>query len=124
VGGALAVGGLALLRARRSAARHVRHIVLFRFKPGAPVEEISAAFDAVATDLSSLVCGYERGVQNSPEGLHNGGVALTHAFTLTFANEQDRDAYLPHPRHQHFVETYAKPHVESVCVFDYEVTVP
>eukprot|EP00933_Yihiella_yeosuensis_P036729 TRINITY_DN304_c2_g1_i1.p1 TRINITY_DN304_c2_g1~~TRINITY_DN304_c2_g1_i1.p1 ORF type:complete len:132 (+),score=16.17 TRINITY_DN304_c2_g1_i1:177-572(+) len=97
----------------------VRHVVLFKFKAGAPINDVVAAFDSLSTkQLSHLVLAYERGTQCSPEGL---GKDLTHAFALTFPNEAARDQYLPHPLHQKFVETWAKPYVEDVCVFDYNV---
>ena len=61
------------------------------------------------------------GPNNSPEGLTKG---LTHAFTLTFASSAARDAYLPHPVHAEFVETWVKPNITDVCVFDYEIAEP
>eukprot|EP00928_Gymnodinium_smaydae_P071652 TRINITY_DN55188_c0_g1_i1.p1 TRINITY_DN55188_c0_g1~~TRINITY_DN55188_c0_g1_i1.p1 ORF type:complete len:170 (+),score=25.74 TRINITY_DN55188_c0_g1_i1:61-510(+) len=101
-------------------AEKVRHVVMFRFKEGAPVAAIVAAFDELAVKLGNLriVADYERGTQCSPEGLHKD---LMHAFTLTFDNAALRNEYLPHPLHQAFVETWARPYVEDVCVFDYAI---
>ena len=79
----------------------VKHIVLFKFKPEASKEkvaEIIAAFNALPSK-SKEIKGYERGTNNSPEGLNKG---LTHAFILTFDNEKDRDTYLVHPAHKDF----------------------
>ena len=112
---------LTYLMSRKTRPIGLRHVVMFRFKPGAPVDDIVKAFDALGEELKHLLIGYERGVQSSPEGLHNGGADLTHAFTLTFPHAAARAEYLPHARHQHFVETFVKPHIESVCVFDYVI---
>jgi hypothetical protein len=51
----------------------------------------------------------------SPEGLNDG---FTHCFTLTFAQAEDRDAYLVHPAHQQFVATL-KPALAKSLVLDY-----
>lgn len=82
----------------------LRHVVLFAFKEQAGQE----AVDAVVADFGRLpaaipvIAGYEWGTNVSPEGLNQG---FTHCFTLTFASDADRDAYLVHPAHQRFVET-------------------
>ena len=79
-------------------AQVCRHVVLFKFKdstPVATVEAIEAAFSNLCRELTFVV-DFEWGRNNSPENLNNG---LTHCFLVTFANEQDRDRYLPHPAH-------------------------
>ena len=79
----------------------VQHIVLFKFKPettAEKVKEIVAAFEALPSQISQIK-GFKWGTNNSPENLIKG---LTHAFILTFDNEKDRDAYLPHPAHKAF----------------------
>ncbi|GAB2528718.1 Dabb family protein [Spirosoma aerophilum] len=79
----------------------VQHIVLFKFKPEttpAKVKEIVAAFEALPSKIKEIK-GFKWGTNNSPENLNKG---LTHAFILTFDNEKDRDAYLPHPAHKAF----------------------
>lgn len=79
----------------------VQHIVLFKFKPettAEKVKEIVAAFEALPSQISQIK-GFKWGTNNSPENLNKG---LTHAFILTFDNEKDRDAYLPHPAHKAF----------------------
>ena len=95
----------------------VRHVVMFSFKPNAPVIDIVNAFDALVVSLGeSVVQEYERGTQCSPEGLDKG---MTHVFTLTFASIEARDAYLPHPLHAAFVAKWVKPFVADVLVSDY-----
>ncbi len=79
----------------------VQHIVLFKFKPETTPEkvaEIVAAFEALPSKIKEIK-DFKWGTNNSPENLNKG---LTHAFILTFDNEKDRDAYLPHPAHKAF----------------------
>ena len=79
----------------------VRHIVVFKYKPGTPDEQIQQVTDAFRA-LQHLIPGiqsFEHGVNNSPEGKNHD---FTHVYTLTFEDIQARDAYLPHPEHQRF----------------------
>ena len=92
----------------------LRHVVLFGFKPDAPIDEIVARFRALR-DLVPSVLALEWGVDVSPEGL---GQGHSHAFTLTFGSEADRDVYLVHPHHKAFVE-WVGPSIEKALVVDY-----
>ena len=95
-----------------------RHVVLFKFKETLPeenVQEIETAFRDLCLRLP-FVIDFEWGRNSSPENLNNG---LTHCFLVTFANEQDRDIYLPHPAHVEFCKTYLDDNLENVCVVDY-----
>ena len=95
-----------------------RHVVLFKFKdqiPETTVHEIEAAFGALCRSLP-FVTGFEWGRNVSPEKLNNG---LTHCFLVTFANEHDRDLYLPHPAHVEFCENYLDGNLDQACVVDY-----
>lgn len=97
--------------------QELRHVVMFKFKDTSSPDDIrrvETAFRDLAKKLK-LVKDFEWGTNNSPEGLNQG---LTHCFLVTFANEKDRDAYLPHPDHQVFVEIL-KPHLDKVTVVDY-----
>ena len=88
----------------------LRHVVLFKFKPGTPpekVSEVEQAFGRLPEQIPQIV-GYEWGTNVSPEG-HDKG--YTHAFLVTFADAAGRDAYLPHPAHKEFVELIG-PHLE------------
>ncbi|MFC0251412.1 Dabb family protein [Massilia consociata] len=95
----------------------LRHVVLFSFKDDAPAD----AVNAVVSDFGKLpqeipgIAAYEWGTNVSPEGLNNG---FTHCFTLTFASDEDRDAYLVHPAHQRFVGTLGSC-LERSLVIDY-----
>eukprot|EP01052_Picozoa_sp_SAG31_P021236 SAG31_NODE_1631_length_7698_cov_2.501908_7_plen_144_part_00 len=67
----------------------IKHIVLFAFNGGAPVDSVVAAF----ADLRTIpgITAFEAGVNNSPENLNKG---LSHSFVVTFAGAAERDAYL------------------------------
>ncbi len=95
----------------------LRHVVLLGFKDGTTEEELDEIIRRFAS-LAGVVPGiegFEWGANNSPEDINHGH---THCFTLTFADEAARDAYLPHPKHQEFV-AFAKQWLEKVLVFDY-----
>lgn len=95
----------------------LRHVVLFKFRDGTPEEkigEIEAAFSQLPEKIA-LIRSFEWGLNNSPEGLNKG---FTHCFFLTFASEDDRDAYLPHPDHKAFGALLG-PWLEDVLVVDY-----
>lgn len=100
-----------------SAKPSLRHIVLFAFKEGASreaVEAVVADFGRLPAEIPGIV-GFECGTNVSPEGLNQG---FTHCFTLTFAGDAERDAYLVHPAHQRFVATLGGC-LERSLVFDY-----
>ena len=95
----------------------MRHVVMFKFKDTSSKEDIQSvidAFDALPSKIDSII-GYERGTNNSPEGLDNG---FTHVFLLTFADEAGRAKYLPHPDHKAFGQVL-RPHKDKVMVLDY-----
>lgn len=95
----------------------LRHVVLFGFKPTSSqqdVDGIVAAFEALPSKITEIK-DFEWGTNSSPEGLNQG---LTHAFTVTFHSDADRDAYIPHPAHQEFVSLLG-PHLDKVTVIDY-----
>lgn len=95
----------------------LRHVVLFGFKETSSPEDIDLivkAFNELPSKISEIK-DFEWGTNSSPEGLNQG---LTHAFTVTFYSDADRDAYLPHPAHQEFVGLLG-PHLDKVTVIDY-----
>ena len=99
--------------------RIVRHVLLGRFRPGTTVEQIrvfTAGFQELTRKIDGVL-SFESGVNNSPEGLNRG---LTHVCVITFADEQARDAYLPHPEHLAFGRWAAQLDiVEEMLVVDY-----
>lgn len=82
-------------------AQPVRHVVVFKFKPGASPDQIKQVTDAFRQlkDKIPGIVSFERGVNNSPEKKNLG---FTHVYLLTFTDAQARDAYLPHPEHKKF----------------------
>ncbi|MDF2440030.1 MAG: hypothetical protein JWN98_1014 [Abditibacteriota bacterium] len=95
----------------------LRHVVLFQFKPHTSEQDIRAiedAFGALPTQIEAIQ-DFEWGTDVSVENKARG---FTHCFLVTFANEADRDAYLPHPAHQAF-GGIVRPHLENVLVFDF-----
>ena len=81
----------------------MKHIVLFRYKPGATsgqINEVTEAFRALKGKIPGIT-SFECGVNNSPENLNKG---FTHVYLITFENAGARNAYLPHPEHKKFGE--------------------
>lgn len=97
--------------------RVLRHVVLFKFKGDASradiqrIEEAFAALPAKIPAIQDFEWGTDVGVEGKSQG-------FTHAFLVTFMNEADRDAYLPHPEHQAFV-SLLRPHLDQALVVDY-----
>lgn len=102
-----------------TAAKQLRHVVLFKFKEGtveADIKKVEAAFAALPSKIPAIK-DYEWGTDNSPEGLAKG---FTHCFFLTFDSEEGRAIYLPHPDHKAFGAVLT-PYLEDVLVLDYWV---
>jgi hypothetical protein len=81
----------------------VRHVVVFKYKPGATAEQIqqvTKAFRELRTKIPGITA-FEDGVNNSPEKKNLG---FTHVHVMTFEDAAARDAYLPHPEHKKFGE--------------------
>lgn len=95
----------------------IRHVVLLKFKEDVPADRLSdleRGFVALSERIE-IVRQVEWGVNASREGLDKG---FTHCFVLSFDNEADRDAYLPHPEHQAFVGRL-QPWLADVLVLDF-----
>lgn len=95
----------------------LRHVVLFKFKEGTTKDQLhqyETAFGGLKNKIPEIV-SFEWGLNNSVEGLEKG---FTHCFFVTFASEEDREIYLPHPDHQAFV-SLVDPAVADVLVVDY-----
>ncbi|MCU0448986.1 MAG: Dabb family protein [Bernardetiaceae bacterium] len=95
----------------------LRHVVIFKFKDAATPAQIKTVEDAFRALPGKIkqIKAFEWGTNNSPENLAQG---FTHCFLVSFASEQDRAAYLPHPDHAAFVEVL-KPHLDKALVIDY-----
>ena len=79
----------------------LRHVVIFRFKESTTPEEVKKIEDAFRALPQKIreIRSFEWGTNVSRENLNQG---YTHCFLLTFASDQDRDAYLVHPAHKEF----------------------
>jgi hypothetical protein len=100
----------------------MKHIVAFKYKPGATpgqINEITKAFQALKSKIPGIV-SFEYGVNNSPENLNKG---FTHVYLITFENVVARDAYLHHPEHKKFGELLGKLHLlDEAFVVDFQST--
>ena len=103
--------------AEEAPAQVLRHMVLLKFKDdatAAQVREIEVAFCRLPS-ATGVIHNLEWGTNVSPENLDQG---YTHCFFLTFKNEADRDAYLPHPAHKEFGALLG-PVLDKVLAIDY-----
>jgi hypothetical protein len=77
----------------------IRHCVLVKARPDVPAGELEAVFAALAALKDRLpgMLAFAGGPDASPEGLQRGH---THAFTIDFADEAARDAYLADAEHR------------------------
>jgi hypothetical protein len=104
-------------RAADKKPRLLRHVVMYKYKDEltpAQLREVIDAFVALPAKIDTIV-DFEHGENVSPEGKSDG---LTHAFVVTFKDEQGRAIYLDHPAHLEYVKL-AGPRREKVVVFDY-----
>ena len=99
----------------------MKHIVLFRYKPGATsgqINEVTEAFRALKGKIPGIT-SFECGVNNSPENLNKG---FTHVYLITFENAGARNAYLPHPEHKKFGELLGNLDIlHEALVVDFQV---
>lgn len=93
-----------MLRRAASALPQLRHVVLFKFHDTASpadIAKVEGEFRALASGKVPQVRSFESGTHVGKETSNQG---FTHAFLLTFDNEQDRDIYMAHPDHKAFVQ--------------------
>ena len=98
-------------------AKMLRHVVLFKFKADATQEQIDEVTDAFAALPKKIdaIKDFEWGTDVSVE---NKTAGFTHCFVVTFADEEGRAEYLPHPAHKEFVKLVG-PVLDKVLVVDY-----
>lgn len=101
----------------------VRHIVVFKYKPGATeqqIEQVTKAFGELKKTIPGIV-SFEHGINDSPE---NKNAGFTHVYQVTFKNAQARDTYLPHPEHKKFGQLLGSLDIlEDLFVVDYSAKV-
>jgi len=99
----------------------VRHIVVFKYKPGTTpdqIRQVTEAFRELRTKIPGITA-FEDGVNDSPEGKNLG---FTHVYQMTFEDAAARDAYLPHPEHARFGQLLGKLGiVADAFVVDYAI---
>jgi len=95
----------------------LRHVVLFSWKKETSEEKIKEIEQAFA-DLPGRIDVIEDFEWGTDVSVENRAHGFTHCFFVSFKTEEDRDAYLPHPAHQAFVELVT-PLFEDVLVIDY-----
>jgi len=116
---AVVVGPIAVPLVAHAQKAQVRHIVVFKYKPGTTPDQIAQVTEAFRELRKKIpgITGFEDGVNNSPEGKNQG---FTHVYMVTFEDAKARDAYLPHPEHQKFGQLLGKLGVVAdVFVVDY-----
>lgn len=121
LGVALTIGSTLLMQsestAERVPERHLRHLVLYKFKDGLPeaeVEKVINAFQGLQEKIDDIVA-LEHGPNVSQEGKSDG---FTYGFQVTFRDETGLSRYLRHPAHDAYVQV-VKDRREKVLVFDY-----
>jgi Stress responsive A/B Barrel Domain len=106
-----------LMNTAAAADAPYRHVVLFKFKDSATLEQVKAveaAFKALPSKIDTIV-DFEWGTDVSPEGKNDG---LTHCFFVTFKDKAGLEVYLPHPAHKEFGASL-RGILEKVVVVDY-----
>ena len=100
----------------------IRHVVLFKLRPGLPgsiADDIFAALKALQQQMPGII-NVSAGKDASPEGLQRGH---THGFTVDFVDAAARDAYLPHPAHQKvggMIVASAEGGLDGITVLDWK----
>ncbi|KAA8998119.1 Dabb family protein [Affinibrenneria salicis] len=97
----------------------IRHILLITFThdaSAAQIEQVKQAFLQMPDDVEG-VQAVEWGINDSPEGKNEG---FTHCVMMTFRDEQARQHYLPHPRHD-ALKAIFRPALSHIVVLDYPV---
>ena len=100
----------------------IRHVVLFKLKPGiadSTVEEVFAALRNLQTKIPGII-SISTGHNNSPEGIQRGH---THGFTVDFVDAAARNTYLPHPAHLAvgaLIVGITEDGVDGICVVDWD----
>ena len=97
----------------------IRHILLIRFKAAAnakAVDDVKKAFLEIPSKIKGVE-SVEWGQNDSPENKNKG---FTHCVLMTFADDEARSRYLPHPEHEALVRIFS-PTLEEIIVFDYSL---
>ncbi|XP_077234196.1 stress-response A/B barrel domain-containing protein At5g22580-like [Tasmannia lanceolata] len=96
----------------------MKHLVLVKFKEGVQVEDILKGLDKMASEID-VIKSYDWGQDSRSDKLKQG---FTHAFSMTFSNEQDLNAYLSHPIHTEFKITFTAA-IEKIVLLDFPIVI-
>lgn len=100
----------------------IRHILLITFTADASptaIDQVRDAFLHIPEHIEGVLA-VEWGVNDSPEGKSAG---YTHCVLMTFQDEQARQRYLPHPKHE-ALKAIFRPLLGNIFVLDYPVLPP
>ncbi len=95
----------------------LRNVVMFNWLPATSpekIQELSQLFASLPSKID-VIQDFEWGTDISVEGLTKG---FTHCYIVTFADEEGRNIYIPHPDHKAFGESLGS-YVEDVLVLDF-----
>ncbi len=97
----------------------IRHVLLLEFKLGVTESDMLSVFKEFESMPSKVdgVLSVEWGLNNSPENINRG---FTHCVFMTFADEQGRNNYLPHPEHE-LLKAKLDPLLDNIIVLDYQI---
>lgn len=97
----------------------IRHVLLLEFKLAVTESDMLSVFKEFESMPSKVegVLSVEWGLNNSPENINRG---FTHCVFMTFADEQGRNNYLPHPEHE-LLKAQLNLLLENIIVLDYQI---
>ena len=96
----------------------IEHIVLFKWNEDASPDAIQAAVDGLLalrhkiSGIIDITCG--QNFSDRAKGFHTG-------LVVRFQDREALEAYVPHPEHQHVVQTMIAPIRADVLAVDYEI---
>ena len=91
----------------------IRHMVLFRFKPGAMAAERQAVLDGLARLPSHFPAMRCFGLG---ENISRRDATFPHVMTIEFEQQAELEAYLDSAEHEHFVATVFRPAIEARAI--------
>ncbi|XP_047323848.1 stress-response A/B barrel domain-containing protein At5g22580-like [Impatiens glandulifera] len=94
-----------------------KHLVVAKFKEGVVLDEILSGMEKLVSDIESVI-SFQWGEDiESLDMLRQG---YTHAFMMTFKSKDEFNAFLGHPKHLEFSETFSQV-IEKIVVLDFPV---
>ncbi|KAG6489184.1 stress-response A/B barrel domain-containing protein At5g22580-like [Zingiber officinale] len=97
----------------------IKHLVMAKFKEGAPVEQLVLDLKKLASEMD-IVKSFEWGEDVMKDERYNHG--FTHVFILTFDSAEDVAEYMKHPGHVEYGKKF-RAGVEKILAVDFPVVV-